>query len=318
METIVCIGGANIDRKLRSLDALRMGTSNPAEQLETFGGVARNVAENLARLGLPTALVSAVGDDATGAALLQQAEAAGLATSHVLRVAGAPTGSYTAVLDATGQMLLALAAMPLAERLTPHRLQASAALRARAACTVLDLNLPADSLAALLAEARADGRMLLAVAVSEPKMARLPRDLRGLQCLILNRGELHALLQEEDDESSDEAGLAALHRRGVRQVVLTRGPAGLLCSEAGAPALALAAPAVERIVDVTGAGDALAAGVCAGLCLPPRRDPQPDSQQLARACRIGLALAALTLQTSATVHPALSPAWLAAQQETGS
>ena len=44
--TLVCIGGANIDRKLRLLGPLQMGTSNPAAgQLETPGGVARKLWE---------------------------------------------------------------------------------------------------------------------------------------------------------------------------------------------------------------------------------------------------------------------------------
>jgi pseudouridine kinase len=57
---VVCIGAANIDRKLRPAAALLMGTSNPARQEESFGGVARNIAENLARLGADVALVTAV------------------------------------------------------------------------------------------------------------------------------------------------------------------------------------------------------------------------------------------------------------------
>lgn len=300
---IICIGGANIDRKLRTLASLQMGTSNPAEQRETPGGVARNVAENLARLGLATQLITAIGDDAAGRALFEHAAAAGVATQGSLIASDAITGSYTAVLDDSGQMLLALAAMPLAARLTPEFLRRSSGQRAQATLTVLDLNLPADSVALLIQEARERGTALLAVAVSAPKMDRLPSDLRGLQCLILNQGELQAL----GEQPSVEQALAALHERGVAQVVLTLGAAGVICSQAGQAPQTLPAPAVS-VLDVTGAGDAFAAGLCAGLHQHP--------EDLARACRLGLQLAALTLQTEATVHPELSPGWLAAQLET--
>ena len=295
---MVCIGGANIDRKLRTLGALQMGTSNPSVQFEAFGGVARNVAENLARLGLPTQLISAVGDDTAGRALMAQAASVGLSTQNTWVAPDAATGSYTAVLDDRGQMVLALAAMPLTDGLTPQFLSRSSAERARARLTVLDLNLPASSVAALLEDARERGGTLVAVAVSEPKMSRLPQDLRGLQCLILNRGELQALLPEA---GSDTAAFASLHDRGVRQIVLTQGAAGIVCSEVGRAVRRLPAPAVE-VVDVTGAGDALAAGICAGLYESPH--------DIDTACQIGLRLAALTLQTTATVHPDLSPAWL--------
>ena len=300
---LVCIGGANIDRKLRTLATLQMGTSNPSVQFETFGGVARNVAENLARLGLPTQLISAVGDDAVGRALMAQAASVGLSTQNTWVAPGAATGSYTAVLDDNGQMLLALAAMPLTDQLTPRFLKQSSAQRTRARLTVLDLNLPAGSVGALLEEAREQGHALVAVAVSEPKMDRLPRELRGLQCLILNRGELQALLPDARD---DAEAIAALQGRGVQQIVLTQGGDGVICSQAGEPTRHLPAPAVE-VVDVTGAGDAFAAGVCVGLYQSPH--------DLAAACKIGLRLAALTLQTTATVHPELGPAWLSAHQD---
>jgi len=299
---VLCIGGANVDRKLRAAGPLQMGSSNPATQTETPGGVARNVAENLARLGLPTHLITAVGDDSAGRALLAHAAEAGLSTQGSLLATDESTGSYTAVLDATGQMLLALAAMPLAARLDPEFLRRSSAQRAQARLTVLDLNLPADSVALLLQEARERSTALLAVAVSEPKMDRLPQDLRGLQCLILNEGELKALI----GRLSVDKALKALHERGLRQVVLTRGAAGVVCSQAGEAPRHLT-PLPVTVVDVTGAGDAFAAGVCAGLCHHP--------QDLELACRWGLQLAALTLQTEATVHPELSPAWLAEQQE---
>ena len=297
---LVCVGGANIDRKLRLLGPLQMGTSNPAAgQLETPGGVARNVAENLARLGLPTQLICAVGDDAGGRALLAQAADVGLGTQGCWVAAGETTGSYTAVLDDRGAMLMALSAMPLTEQLTPELLRRSAAQRLQAALIMLDLNLPAASVALLLREAQSHGVPVVAVAVSEPKMNRLPQDLRGLQCLILNRGELHALGDPDP---------AVLHQRGVPQVIMTDGAQGLVCSQAGSPPQHLAPLPATAVIDVTGAGDAFAAGVCAGLWQQPH--------ELLRAARLGLQLAAQTLQTEATVHPDISPAWLAAHLET--
>src|SRR5450830_1351778 len=44
---VMCIGAANLDRKMRTLATLQMGTSNPVRSEEVFGGVGRNIAENL-------------------------------------------------------------------------------------------------------------------------------------------------------------------------------------------------------------------------------------------------------------------------------
>ena len=147
--TVLCIGGSNIDRKLRLLGSLHFGTSNPAQSPpETPGGVARNVAENLARLGFSTRLVTAVGDDAAGQALLAQAAQLGLSTQGSLIASAAASDSYSAVLDQAGEMLLALSAMPLVDRLTPAQLVT--ATLGQATLTVIDLNLPADSVATLI------------------------------------------------------------------------------------------------------------------------------------------------------------------------
>jgi pseudouridine kinase len=292
---IVCIGGLNIDRKLRLFARALPGSSNPCESHETPGGVVRNVAENLARLGLPVALVAAVGDDAGGRLLLEQAAQVGIDTRAVIRLRRHASDSYTAVLAPDGSLALGLAAMPLVESLNPWALQASQALRMRAALVVADGNLPTDAWPLLLAEARESGRPLVGVAVSEAKMERLPEQLDGLHLLILNLGELGTVAADPND------AFERLHARGVQRVLVSQGAGGLLLSEAGGPPRHWPAPEVE-VVDVTGAGDALSAGVCAALL--------HDPGDFDAAARLGLDLAALTLQTADSVHPDLDPTFL--------
>ena len=294
--TLLCIGATNIDRKLRTLAPLQAGVSNPAQLTEVAGGVARNVAENLARLGWPVVLLSAVAEDATGRDLLAQAQSLGIATDACLRVADGRSGSYTAILDADGELVMGLADMALVERLTPQVLQAQQdrAGRKEAALIVADLNLPTASLESLLADAQdaqASQQPLVFVAVSAPKMTRLPARLAGLHCLVMNDEELAAI-----DPDADSA-LRLLGKRGVRHVVVTQGASGVRFGAPGEPLNTLPAPPVE-VVDVTGAGDAFAAGLCHGLA---------RGHTLQEACASGLQLAALTLQCSASVFPALNP-----------
>ncbi|MFL6706927.1 MAG: PfkB family carbohydrate kinase, partial [Massilia sp.] len=149
---IACIGAANLDRKLRSIATLTMGTSNPARQDEAFGGVARNIAENLARLGAPVSLATAVGDDAAGRALLAHAQDAGIDTGATLVLPKTCSGTYTAVLDEHGEMLVALADMALYDQISPACLAGQDAHRPLPALTVADLNLPLDTVTYLLEE----------------------------------------------------------------------------------------------------------------------------------------------------------------------
>ena len=67
----VVIGGANMDICGCSHDNLRIGDSNPGKVRTSAGGVGRNIAENLARLGTDTRLLSAVGNDQYGHHLLE-------------------------------------------------------------------------------------------------------------------------------------------------------------------------------------------------------------------------------------------------------
>jgi pseudouridine kinase len=295
---VMCIGAANLDRKLRTLAALQMGTSNPASAEEVFGGVARNIAENLARLGVPAALLTVFGDDAAGAALQAHAEAAGIDTRGSLRLANTCSGTYTAVLDERGEMVLALADMQLYDALTAPFLAGRAPQRAAAALTVADLNLPLDAVAALLADALRDSVPLVLVAVSQPKMRHLPLDLRGLHLLILNRGELEARVGHAlPDQAAVRAACLAVQAQGARHVVVTCAGAGVYYSCADGVAHL---PALEvQTVDVTGAGDAFAAAVCWSL--------YQSSDDLKLACRRGLKLAAMTLESDATVSPLLAP-----------
>lgn len=303
-QPIVCLGGTNLDRKLRGLGALQMGSSNPARQHESPGGVARNIAENLARLGLPVHLLTAVGRDAAGQALLAQLQSLGADCAGSLQAADAPTGSYTAVLDPQGDLLIALADMALTDRLDPAFLRQTAPQRAPARWVVADLNLPRETLDALRDEARLRDQRLMLVAVSEPKMARLGEDLRGVELLVLNRGELQALTGRKlGSESALRAAWRQLQHAGLKRLVMSDGARGLRFSE-GDDFATMSPPALDprSIREVTGAGDAMSAGIVAAL----HRDPE----DLRAACALGLRLAALTLQSDATVSEALSPALL--------
>ncbi len=295
---IVCLGAANLDRKLRAYGTLRMGTSNPARQDESFGGVARNIAENLARLSTPVSLITVIGDDSSGKALLDHAEAAGIDTRGSLKLSGVCSGTYTAVLDDHGEMMLALADMALYDSLTPEFLASRQPQRTVGALTVADMNLPIDTLRTLLADGGRDSIPLVIVAVSQPKMAHLPENLAGLRLLILNQGELEVrvgrALKTEDELL---AACREVQAQGAQDVIVTRGGTGVAFTTPNGIGH-LEAPDAH-IIDVTGAGDAFAAAVCWSLF--------HGSEDLALACRRGLRLSAMTLECEETVCPYISP-----------
>ncbi|WP_036173157.1 carbohydrate kinase [Massilia sp. 9096] len=307
---VACVGAANLDRKLRSTGPLTLRTSNPASAVESFGGVARNIAENLARLGTQVALLTAIGNDSSGAALLAHAESLGIDTRGALRFEDAASGTYTAVLDQDGDMVVALADMALYDRVDAAFVASRQAQLASAALVVADLNLPLATVDALVQEVRRGGMELVLVAVSEPKMARLPRDLRGAGLLILNAGELGARVGRTlAREAEIEAAMREVQAQGVRDLVVTRGADGVMLTTPG-DVKRLAAPDAQ-VVDVTGAGDAFAAAVCWSLLQAPAEREDAGGSALELACRRGLALSKLTLGAAETVYPGIGPQTLA-------
>ena len=296
---ILCVGAANLDRKLRAEGTLAMGTSNPASGVESFGGVARNIAENLARMGAAVSLITAVGNDSSGRALLAHADSVGIDTRGAFKLDDAGSGTYTAVLDGDGQLVVALADMALYDRITPAFLDTRQQQRTGASLIVADLNLTIEAIAALQRDAARDSVALILVAVSEPKMNRLPESLVGVRLLILNEGELATRVGRAlNSEAELAAACREVQAQGAEDVVVTLGARGVLFTVPGGGAERLDAPQAD-VVDVTGAGDAFAAALVLSL--------HSGGADLALACRRGLQLSAMTVECRQTVCPQLAP-----------
>lgn len=296
--SVLVVGGANMDVKARSGRSVVRGTSNPGTATMSAGGVGRNVAENLARLGTRTYLVAAVGADALGDQVLSATSGAGVHVEHVRRSARA-TGTYTAVLDAEGELVVAVSDMAATDELAPEQVDAARDLFATASLVVLDGNLATGTLALALDLAAAAGTRVVLEPVSVPKAANLAPLVaadRPIHALTPNRDELGALtgLPTRTDRQV-RAAARALHDRGVELVWARLGPAGSLLSGPDGVVTLEAVP--TEVVDVTGAGDAMLAAFCHALL--GGADP-------AEAAAYGHAAAALTIASPHTVRPDLT------------
>lgn len=302
---VVVVGGAVLDQKLRTRRAPVLGTSNPGEAVASVGGVGRNIAENLARLGTSTALVAPVGDDLPGESVVGRTAAAGVDCRHVV-VTPLPTGTYTAVLGDDGDLLVAVADMRATDGLTAGALAAVPGLLAGAEVLVVDANPPPEVVGWLLDEAASAGVPVVVEPVSVAKAGGLAAVLaagRSVHTVTPNADELQALVGGPAPRSvADLVGAAAvLHDGGVAHVWVRRGAAGSLLSSRDrddrrpARVLLVGAPPTE-VVDVTGAGDAMTAGFVHAL-LAGRSEVE--------AARFGQVCAALTCASSETVRPDL-------------
>jgi pseudouridine kinase len=295
---VVCIGGAAVDRKYRALATVRPGTSNPVTSERSFGGVARNVAENIARLGTRVSLVSIVGADDNGLALVSDLERLGIDTRHVTLSDAHATAEYVAVLQPDGELAVGLANMAIFDEITPALLRG---IRPElgSAWIFADCNLPSETLHDLIGLARRQAFMLAFDAVSTPKVMRLPRDLTGVGMFFLNLDEARTYLDRP--EVSPQAAAEALLARGAEQVVLTLGDKGLVAADSFG--IATIAAFKAEIVDATGAGDALIAATLVAML---------KDASLVEAVTLGTVAATLTVESPVSVRPDLSLALLEA------
>ncbi|AGT31684.1 hypothetical protein M493_06970 [Geobacillus genomosp. 3] len=300
--SIVCIGGANVDRKARLLAPFQLGTSHPVATTQTAGGVARNVAENLGRLGHTVSLVSAVGDDHDGQWLID-ATGPYVDVRHIVRTAKANTGTYTAVLDERGEMVVALADMAVYDTVGDEWMKQRWSELSPVSAVVLDTNFPSDAIRWTIEQCHRERLPLCVVTVSVPKVKRLPPCLHGVTWLVTNEAESIALAGTGGDSVTE--AMEALIRSGVENVVVTRGANGVAYATEQGERGTLAAPNVT-VTDATGAGDAFAAGFLYGVL---------GGFSVEDACRFGMSNAALTLQTAETVNRALNERTLHATYE---
>jgi pseudouridine kinase len=262
----------------------RLHTSNIGTLVRSHGGAARNVAENLARLGVPVSLSTVVGGDEDGREVLAATEAAGVDVSRCVVLEAQRTATYTAIFDGGGELVIGLADMAIFEELGERI--APAALEGAGADTLLflDANLPERTLAALLTGRRGPAAVS---PVSVQKSQRVRDQLDLVDLLFLNVYEAAALLAVIPEAGALGAALVA---SPVPRGVLTDGPRGALAWDDGRVVRMAAAPA--RAVNVNGAGDALAAGTIARLWA---------GDDFLEAARFGVALAAVTLEEAGSV-----------------
>lgn len=293
---IITIGGANVDRKYTIEGNTQLGTSNPASVTESVGGVARNIAENLGRLGNFVSLLTTLGEDHDGL-LIEQSSNAYINFDLTEKIKEESTGSYTAILDHTGELVIAMANMTIYDKLTPSVIEQYEATLQNASCIIIDLNCPLETVQFVKDFATHRNIPLAIIPVSSPKMSRMPQDLQGVNYLICNRDEAQAYLQQEVNTFEHyEQAVQKLLEKGVEYVLLTLGEQGVMAGHSNSITHYKAID-TKNIVDVTGAGDAFVSAFLHGML---------NNETLEESVQLGLTNASKTLQSDKTVRTDLT------------
>ncbi|XP_071278590.1 uncharacterized protein [Agelaius tricolor] len=290
----VVIGGINVDfiAKAQNPEILGGGQTNAGRVRQTFGGVGRNLADCLSRLGQAPLLLSAVGKDEHLESVLHYCHHMDM--SGVLQLEGESTATYCAVISSAGELSLGLGDMDIHQQITEQYVSQFKENLCQAPLVCIDGNVPLSTIQYVcqlarehqLAElpSRLEDVVQAAVALACPLLAHL-------QCVVVTLGAHGVLLC-----GRSLGGSISLHPGAHKQAAAAR-----LCA-AHYPAIPISR---EEIVNVSGAGDSLMAGILAGVLA---------KHDTGTCVRMGLLAASLSLRSYEPISPEISTSSVSQEQ----
>ncbi len=300
---VTVVGGVNIDIGGRSLAPLVAADSNPGQVSISLGGVGRNIAHNMALLGLDVHLLTAYGDDVHGQQVAVSCSELGIDLSHALRVIGGATPTYLYLTDPAGEMALAISDMAICEKISPAYLAANLSQLQNAQVVVADANIPADSLEFLADNCTAP---LFIDPVSTIKAEKLRPILHKIHTLKPNRLEAELLSGVRIECKEDVTKAASrLLELGVHRLFISLGSDGVYAAMGDERCWLPNIPG--SMVSTTGCGDAfMAALVWAYL----------EGSDLETTARAGLAAGSIAMESQETINAGLSSKALRQRMDT--
>lgn len=255
---IICIGAALVDELYSATAPMLLATTNEATVHRSAGGVSRNIAHQIALLGLPIQLISVFGSDGEGDWLKTICDYTNIKldaaiTTHSL------TGKYTGILNYDGSLFTALITNAELDLITPQHLQSHQTLLSTAAYIVADANISVAAVEWLSQFCWVNKIPFIIEPVSVPPAAKFANaNLQGVYMLTPNEDELPALCSNKNYTTIQQQANELLER-GVQKVWLHSGAAGstLFTKE---KTIHLPAPQVAEVRDCTGAGDGSLSG----------------------------------------------------------
>lgn len=245
-------GGANVDINVMVPTGLKLHDSNIGKISFSYGGVGRNIAENLARLGQEVFFVSIFSSDEISQAMFN-----GLANLGVrlqfCKITNKPQSSYLNVMNDDNDLYFGLASMESYDLLTKYDVH-NIPFRYDD-IFVIDTNFNDDVLEFLFSQ---ENRKIVD-AISAAKAIKLKKYLDSIYLLKVTPEEGEALTGETDPIKISNA----LRSKGVKSVIVSLGEQGLYYQDPSG--LFRITHKVVTPVSTNGAGDALLAGFAAKI-----------------------------------------------------
>lgn len=263
------IGTVFIDCKGFARDAYIPTGRNLGSIQFVHGGVGRNVAENLARMGVPTRFVSSVDATGLGQEVIDRLRGANADTQYVASAAREGMGMWLAVLDHTGDLAGSISQMPDLSAMERTISEHGEAIVQSASHLLLELDLNEGISRTVLELAQCYGKPVYGIPGNLDVVLNHPELMRSLSCFICNHVEAERLIglpvHELDEARRREALFDYMRVSGLPSLVVTLGAEGSIYADAATGAFGTQAVFPVAVQDTSGAGDAFFSGTTMGL-----------------------------------------------------
>ena len=294
MSDVSIIGGITADVEGNPYNQLIQGDSNPGKISMSYGGVGRNITENLARLGTSVNFISVAGDDFPGRGAARELQELGVEVEHIKLLPEENTAMYMSILNIVGDMELALCNMDVLERISINFIEEALESIKKSKIVGIDTNLSGETLEYTTGILKDIPLFLDPVSVTKAERAK--NVIGRFHTIKPNRMEAEILsgLQIMSGEELEEAGQWFLEQ-GVKRVFITLGGGGVYYQDEKESGVMR--PKTVEIVSATGAGDAFSAALIYSHL---------KGYDIKKAAEVGMAAAEMAMQSKSAVNCSMS------------
>ncbi len=282
MKKIIVIGGCNIDFIGKSDSELVTEDSNIGKVSVSFGGVARNIVENMARLGVDVTFVTAIGNDSLGKALKQELVDLNVKVLTPTNI-DTNSGMYLAIHDDKGKMVLGLCDQEIIDYITISYLKEIDEIIESFDYLFIDTNLKKEIIDYLLI--KYCDKVIFTDVISTIKAKKILSNINMISYLKCNEIEAKSMFGDD-------------YFKGFKDntLIVTRGKNDILYNE-GSIVKSFKVDKVNEIINETGSGDAFFGAFIYGIL---------NGYSIEKAIALGQKNASLTLKVKEAVNKNLT------------
>lgn len=297
---IVVIGAVFVDIKGYPNNTYIPKGRNAGRVEQTFGGVARNVAEDIANMELRPTFVSIVDNNGVGDEVIHKLQNHKVNTNYIRKVKDG-NGTWLAIFDESGDVQASISKRPDLMPILDILKEKGDEIFENADSIALEIDMDSDIVREVFNLAHKHHKDVYAL-VSNMSIAIKRRDLiQQTRCFVCNIQEAGMFFSEEFEQLNTEELLEKLSKNviaaNIKSMVVTLGENGAIYADLNGNKGLVPANKIE-VIDTTGAGDSFFAGVTAGLTY---------GKSLEESCKIATRIASSVIATTEAVCPRFRP-----------